>query len=107
MFVQTLWTCLNLFSGFLFFAPSPGERRDTGDKDGSYGSLYVSEKLPTYPSPKPTLTLTLTPRERFWLGGGVGGQFPRNLVVESVSRLLAVSLPRQVASPLGVRRGVG
>ena len=25
---------------------------------GSFGSLYVSGKLPTYPSPKPTLNLT-------------------------------------------------
>ena len=33
------------------------------------GSLYVSGKLPNYPSPKPTLTLNVR--------GGVGGQFPR------------------------------
>ena len=32
----------------------------------SHGSLYVSRKLPTYPSPKP----------KCWLRGGVGGSFP-------------------------------
>ena len=38
-------------------------------------SLYVSGKLPTYPSPKSTSTLT----EKRWLRVGVGGQFPRNI----------------------------
>ena len=37
-------------------------------------------KLPTYPSPKPTLTLTShLAREKCWLRGGVGGQFPSNV----------------------------
>ena len=40
----------------------------------------VSGKLPTYPSPKPTLTLTSHFRQNVGLGReGVGGQFPRNL----------------------------
>ena len=41
-------------------------------------SLYVFGKLPSYPSPKPTLTPTSHVREKCWLRGGVGGQFPRN-----------------------------
>ena len=43
------------------------------------GSLYVSGKLPTYPSPKLTLTLNFSLKEKCWLRGGVGGQFPRNV----------------------------
>ena len=42
------------------------------------GSLYISGKLPTYPSPKPTLTLTSHLKEN--VGGGVGGQFLRNVL---------------------------
>ena len=42
------------------------------------GALYISGKLPTYPSPKPTLTLTSHLKEN--VGGGVGGQFLRNLL---------------------------
>ena len=38
-------------------------------------NAYVSGKLSTYPSTKPTLTL----KAKSWLRGGVGGQFPRNL----------------------------
>ena len=34
------------------------------------GSLYVSGKLPTYPSPKPTLTLTSHLRQSVGLGEG-------------------------------------
>ena len=34
----------------------------------SLGSVYVSRKLPTY----------FSFRAKCWLGGGVGGQFPRN-----------------------------
>ena len=40
--------------------------------------LYVSGKLPTYPSPKPTLTLTCH-LGQIGLRGGVGGQFPREV----------------------------
>ena len=35
------------------------------------GSMSVSEKLPTYPSPKPTLTLTCYHLMVFWVRGGV------------------------------------
>ena len=42
------------------------------------GSILVSGKLPTYPSPKPTLSLTSHLRAKCWIRGGVGGQFPRN-----------------------------
>ena len=46
----------------------------------SLRSLYVSGKLPTYPSPKPTLALTSQLRQNVGLGGGgVGGQFPRSV----------------------------
>ena len=38
-------------------------------------STQVSRKLPTYPSPKSTLTLT---SQKCWVRGGVGGQFPQN-----------------------------
>ena len=43
------------------------------------GSLYVSGKLSTYPSPEPTLTLTVSLGAKCWSRGGVGGQFPRNV----------------------------
>ena len=36
----------------------------------TFGSLYVSGKLPTYPSPKPTLTLTFHLGENVGLGEG-------------------------------------
>ena len=54
--------------------------RITASRQTNMASLYVSKKLPTYPSPKPTLTLTShfgqnVGREE----GGVGGQFPRNV----------------------------
>ena len=41
-------------------------------------SMVVSGKLPVYPSPKITLTLTCfsVQNVRFWVG--VGGQFPEN-----------------------------
>ena len=43
----------------------------------------ISGKLPTYPSPKPTLSLTSHLRQNVGLGGGGGGgvgrQFPRHL----------------------------
>ena len=42
-------------------------------------SLYVPEKLLTFPSPKPTLTLTSHFGAKCWLSGEVGGQFPRNV----------------------------
>ena len=35
---------------------------------GSFGSLYVSGKLPTYSSPRPTLTLTSHLGKNFGLG---------------------------------------
>ena len=35
---------------------------------GSFGSLYVSGKLPTYSSPRPTLTLTSHLGQNFGLG---------------------------------------
>ena len=47
----------------------------------NFGSLYFSEKLPTHPSPKPALTLTSQLGQSVGLGGGVGGQFPRNVHV--------------------------
>ena len=44
-----------------------------------FGSLYVSGKLPTQPSPKPTFCLKWELSVKFWLRGGVGWQFPRNV----------------------------
>ena len=40
--------CMNFFMYFFPIHPCAGR----------FGSLYVSGKLPTYPSPKPTSTLT-------------------------------------------------
>ena len=42
----------------------------------SLGSLYVSGKLPTYPSPKPTLTLSSHLGQNVVLGEGLVGSFP-------------------------------
>ena len=41
--------------------------------------IGVSGKLPTYPSPKPTLTPTSHLRQNVVLGEKAGGQFPRNV----------------------------
>ena len=41
----------------------------------SFGSLYVSRKLPTYPSPKPTLTLTSHLGQNVGLEEGKVGSF--------------------------------
>ena len=42
--------------------------------------ISVSGKLPTYPSPKPTLTPTSHLRQNVVLGEEAGGQFPRNMI---------------------------
>ena len=42
-------------------------------------ALHVSGKLPTYPSLKPPLTPTSHSGQNIGLGGGVGGQLPRNV----------------------------
>jgi len=42
--------------------------------DTNLGSLYVSGKLPTYPSPKPTLTLTCHLGQNVGLREGGGGR---------------------------------
>ena len=42
-------------------------------------ALYVSGKLPTNPSLKPTLTLISHLGQNVGLGGGVGWQLPRNV----------------------------
>ena len=47
-------------------------------REAFFGSVYVSRKLPTYPSPKPTLTLSSHLGQNDGLGE-VGGQFPKNL----------------------------
>ena len=39
-------------------------------------TLYVSGKLPTYPSPKPTVTLTSHLEQNIGLGEGYVGSFP-------------------------------
>ena len=43
--------------------------------------ISVSGKLPTYPSPKPTLTPTSHLRQNVVLGEEAGGQFPRNIMI--------------------------
>ena len=47
-----------------------------------YGSLYFSyaEKVPTYPSPKSTLTLTSL-RAKFWPRGKVGGAVSQKRII--------------------------
>ena len=42
------------------------------NKKKNNGSLYISGKPPTYPSPKSL-------KGKCWLRGGVGGQFPRSV----------------------------
>ena len=42
--------------------------------------ISVSGKLPTYPSPKPTLTPTSHLRQNVVLAEEAGGQFPRNII---------------------------
>ena len=57
-----------------FASPAPKEM----------GSSYISGKLPTYPSPMPTLTLTSHSGQIVGLiRGGVGGKFPRNVYNDS------------------------
>ena len=58
----------------------------------SIGSIQISGKLPTYPSPKPSLSLTSHLGQNVGLGEGVGGQLcycnrPFSVVC-SVPRLL-------------------
>ena len=44
------------------------------------GSLYVSAKLPTYPPPPQTnINTYFSLREKGWLRGGIGGQFPSKM----------------------------
>ena len=47
------------------------------NEERNFGSLYVSWKLPTYPSPKPTLMLTShLGKNNVDLGEGQVGSFP-------------------------------
>ena len=50
--------CLNLIPNLLSSQKTLKQRLGTSLTGGVLRSLYVSWKLPTYPSPKPTLTLT-------------------------------------------------
>ena len=43
-----------------------------------FGSISVSGKLHTYPSPNPAVTLTYLLIIKCWVRGGVGAQFPKN-----------------------------
>jgi len=52
------------------------------------GSLYLSGKLPTYPSPKPTLTLTSHLGQNVGLGEGCVGRFPETYNDNDVSQAL-------------------
>ena len=51
-----------------------------GELVGSFGSLYVSGKLPTYSSPRPTLTLTSHLGQNFGLGEESVGSFPETYI---------------------------
>ena len=54
------------------------------------GLLYVSGKPPTYPSPKPTnINTYFSLRAKYWLRGGVGGQFPDASVLSHTNGLVA------------------
>ena len=48
----------------------------TGEAIKIKGSFHVSVKLPTYPSPKPTLTLSSYLGQNVGLGEGWLGSFP-------------------------------
>ena len=66
-------------SPFSFF--SAQKSIHTEEKQQNLVSLYVSGKLPTYPSHNPSIInayFSLT--AKCWLKGGVGGQFPRNVL---------------------------
>ena len=64
------------FVGYMYF--STPLRQDTGshtvchylNEGKPFGSLYVSGKLPTYPSPKPSLTLSSFLGQNVGLGDG-------------------------------------
>ena len=53
--------------------PCSGKWRPTtkGEGNGHFGSLYISGKLPCYPSPRPTFTLTFHLEKNVGLGEGL------------------------------------
>ena len=53
--------------------PCSGKWRPTtkGEGNGHFGSLYISGKLPSYPSPRPTFTLTFHLEKNVGLGEGL------------------------------------
>ena len=80
-----------VFRGFLSFFVNPNQIANircfalffsdltaSAPKYGIKGSISVSGKLRTYPSPNPTVTLTYLLIMTCWVRGGVGAQFPRN-----------------------------
>ena len=72
-----------LFSWLLSLSPTFGQKLDRNVLlacilysrrllRSLFGPLHVSGKLPTYPCPKPTSTLTSHLGQKCWLRGGVG-----------------------------------
>ena len=50
-----------------------------------FGSLRISGELPTYPSPNPKCFYSLSLRAKCWGRGGVGREFPRNVLSHTLS----------------------
>ena len=66
--IQTCWLLQFLLKPLTFKKGSISF--ESSDFDGVPRSLYVSVKLPTYPSPKPTLTLNSSLGQNADLGEG-------------------------------------
>ena len=70
-----------------------------------FGSLYFSGKLPTYPSHKPTLTLTSHLGQNVGLGEGYVGSFPETYNHPAEQTLLfRVFLATEGKQEAGVKR---
>ena len=76
------WNYWNLEAGCYYFLNHPQHHRHSHEKkkERKTGSIYVSGKLPTYPSPKLTLTLNSQLRQNDGLGEGQVGSFPKTLI---------------------------
>ena len=67
----------SVFSILLFFnishCPETSYHFSSLRPSGWLGSMSVFEQQHTYPSPKPTLTFSLSSVDHYWIRGGVGG----------------------------------
>ena len=70
--------------------------RGRGRHSREVGSLYVTGKLPTYPSPKPTLTLTSNLGQNVSLGEEQVGSFP---AMYNDQECLGTNVPPRLSNP--------